>query len=294
MTGDDHGVGLTRDHFDAFAAMSPANCSLDDWECVRGTSYIYIGTLTPAEAAAYDSAGFEVALHLNTGCANYTAVSIDADFSSQLAAFASTYGSLPAPNTNRTHCIVWSDWATQAIVSNQYGVRLDTNYYYFPGSWVNGQDGFFTGSGIPMRFADLDGTLIDVYQATTQLTDESNQFYPASAITLMDRALGVEGYYGAFTANMHTDRAADDAVAIVTAAQARGVPVVSAQQMLQWLDGRNGSSFGSLNLSGDILNFTVSAAPGANNLQAMLPLQLAGNPITAINFNGSPLASPLR
>ncbi len=31
----------------------------------------------------------------------------------------------------------------------------------------------FTGSGIPMRFADLDGSLIDVYQATTQITDES-------------------------------------------------------------------------------------------------------------------------
>ncbi len=29
MTGDDHGIGLTADHFDAFAAASPANCSLD-------------------------------------------------------------------------------------------------------------------------------------------------------------------------------------------------------------------------------------------------------------------------
>ena len=36
--------------------------------------------------------------------------------------------------------------------------------------------------------------------------------------------------------------------AIVASAQARGVPVVSAQQMLDWLDGRNGSSFGSLDV----------------------------------------------
>ena len=58
-----------------------------------------------------------------------------------------------------------------------------------------------------MRFAELDGTMIDVYQATTQMTDESEQTYPFTPNTLLDRALGVEGYYGAFTANMHTDPA---------------------------------------------------------------------------------------
>ena len=65
----------------------------------------------------------------------------------------------------------------------------------------------FTGSGMPMRFADLDGTMIDVYQAATQMTDESGQTYPFTIDTLLDRALGPEGYYGVFTANMHTDNA---------------------------------------------------------------------------------------
>ncbi len=31
---------------------------------------------------------------------------------------------------------------------------------------------------MPMRFADLDGTLIDVYKAPTHMTDESGQTYP--------------------------------------------------------------------------------------------------------------------
>ena len=75
--------------------------------------------------------------------------------------------------------------------------------------------GLFTGSGMPMRFADLDGTMIDVYQAATQMTDESGQSYPTTIDTLLDKALGPEGYYGVFTANMHTDRGrtpADDAI----------------------------------------------------------------------------------
>ena len=69
----------------------------------------------------------------------------------------------------------------------------------------------FTGSGMPMRFADLNGSMINVYQAATQMTDESGQSYPFTIDTLLNRALGPEGYYGVFTANMHTDNASRSA-----------------------------------------------------------------------------------
>ena len=39
------------------------------------------------------------------------------------------------------------------------------------------------------------------------MTDESDQTYPFTPNTLLDNALGPLGYYGAFTANMHTDAA---------------------------------------------------------------------------------------
>ncbi len=85
------------------------------------------------------------------------------------------------------------------------GIRLDTNYYYWPGSWIQNRPGFMNGSGIPMRFTDTDGSMIDVYQTQTVMTDESGQSYPFTPDTLLDRALGPEAYYGAFTANVHTD-----------------------------------------------------------------------------------------
>ncbi len=72
---------------------------------------------------------------------------------------------------------------------------------------MNNRPGYFTGSGLPMRFADLDGSLIDVYQAATQMTDESGIGYAHHITTLLDNALGAPGYYGAITANMHTDTA---------------------------------------------------------------------------------------
>jgi hypothetical protein len=135
----------------------------------------------------------------------------------------------------------------------------------------------FTGSGMPMRFADTDGTMIDVYQAATQMTDESGQSYPATPNALLDNALGPLGYYGAFTANMHTDQATtfeDDQ--LLASATSRGVPIISAAQLLTWLDGRNGSSFGNLSWSGSTLSFSVAVGTGANGLTGMVPTVAAG------------------
>src|SRR5262249_4633778 len=158
-------------------------------------------------------------------CSDYTPASIDETYTDQLAALASAFPSLVPPSTNRTHCIVWSDYSTQAQVELAHGIRFDTNYYYWPASWVNDRPGFFTGSGMPMRFATSTGAFIDVYQAASQMTDESGQSYPFTVDSLLDRALGAEGYFGAFTANMHTDLAQipqNDAV--LASAMSRGVP----------------------------------------------------------------------
>ncbi len=152
---------------------------------------------------------------------------------------------------------------------------------------MNNAPGFFTGSGMPMRFADLDGTMIDVYQSTTQMTDESGQTYPFTIDTLLDRAIGSTGYYGAFTANIHSDGSTDSqAAAIVTSAQARGVPVVTAKQMLTWVDGRNGSSFQSVSWGSGVLTFGIAVGAGANGLQAMVPTAAAVGPLTSLTRSG--------
>ena len=82
-----------------------------------------------------------------------------------------------------------------------------------------------------MRFARADGSLIDVYQAATQMTDESGQTYPFTIDRLLDNALGPNEFIGAFTANMHNDRpSSPGATAIIASARARDVPVVTAAQ----------------------------------------------------------------
>jgi hypothetical protein len=294
MTGDDHGNrgSATVQRFNSFTAAS-VDCNLAEWECIRGTSYVYPGVITAAEAASLNAAGFEIGLHVTTGCADFTGDSLRNDFTTQLGQFRTLYPTLPAITTNRTHCIPWSDWATHATVEGENGIRLDTNYYYFgPTSWnVGARPGFFTGSGFPMPFAHENGAKIDVYQAATQMTDESGQEYPATVTALLDGAVGASGYYGVFTANMHTDggntASAESAAAIVSSAQARGVPVVTARQMLTWLDGRNNSSFSSIASVANTLSFTVNAAAGSDGLRGMVPATSGGGALVSMTRNGS-------
>ncbi len=294
MTLDDHGGNGSSGRFDQLAAASRPGCSVVDWECVRGTSYTFTSTsMTDAQAKAYTDAGFEVALHvaINNGCGEWTLAGAQQIFTTQLAAFASKFPSLPAPTTNRTHCVTWDDWFTEPTAEAAHGIRLDTNYYAYPASWIANTPGFMTGSGIPMRFADVDGSTVDVYQAPTEMDDEAGQPYPQTVNALLDKALGPEGYYGYFVVNMHADvPVSPESDAIVAAAQARNVPIITSKQLLTWLDARNASSFGSMSWDGNSLSFTVHADPAARGLRAMLPIQSAGGSLTALASGGASVA----
>lgn len=290
MTGDEHGGGGTAGRLNGYLAHSLKGCSVADWECVRSTAYVYPDvSLTNTMAADFRSKGFEIALHVNTGCASWTPASLRTAFNSQVKAWRARYTDLPAPTTHRIHCLAWSDYATQPIVELAYGMRLDTNYYYYSPAWTLDRPGFFTGSGLPMRFADARGRLINVYQAATQLPDDGGLSYPAAANRMLDRALGPPGYYGAFVANMHLDQAASaPSEAIIASALARQVPVISSRQLLTWLDGRNNSTFSGLAWSGNTLRFTISARPGAKGLQAMVPVLSGAGPLKTIKRQGTP------
>jgi FlgD Ig-like domain len=316
LTGDDHGrggTGGTAQRFQENLAASPPNCSVIEWQCVRSTSYIYPEVaqagLGATAAQGYENQGFEIALHLKINgpddCSPFTSggtSDLNSNYVDQLKALRDALGaSLPA-DTTRTHCIVWSDFDSQPITEAANGIRLDTNYYYWPGSWVGQKPGLLTGSGFPQRFAALNGSLIDVYQATTELNDELTD--TASDIptetdfanALLDNAVGPNGYYGVFTANNHNDpeKGANHAATIVAAAQAHGAPVITAKQLLTWLDGRNASAFQGVAFNGGQLTFNIAQAAGAHGLQAMIPINGSTGALQGLSRNGAPVATSTR
>ncbi len=285
MTGDDHGNNGTTGRFRQFEQMSTANCNVANWECIRGTSYVFPGTaITAADATDFVNKGFELGVHVNTSCADATPAQYSQFLTSQLAQFQAQFPMVSSVTTNRNHCIAWSDWNSVAKVESANGIRLDTNYYYFPPEWVQNRPGLYSGSGQLLKFADPDGTIVDNYQAVTQLTDESGQTYPYNSNVLLDNAVGPNGYYAIITANHHTDVGVEnESTQTVLSAQARGIPVVSADQMLKWLDGRNESSFDNLTWNGNTATFSVSVGAGAQNLiRAMLPLRSSTGALSTI------------
>ena len=77
--------------------------------------------------------------------------------------------------------------------------------------------------------------------------------------------------------------------AIIASAQARGVPVVSAKQMLDWLDGRNGSTFQAIQWAGNVLSFNVAAGTGATGLRTLVPASFGSGSVSGVTANGAPI-----
>ncbi|HLA60129.1 MAG TPA: DUF4082 domain-containing protein [Puia sp.] len=290
MTGDDHANGGTMGRFNKYLAMSSSNTpdAVANWNAIRSTSYMYpFSPITNAQIAMYQNQGFDLAFHLNPNCSVWTPASLQNYFDSQLSDFKDEFYAINPLVSHRIHCLSWSDWSTLPKTEIQLGIRLNVSYYYWPGSWINNRPGMFTGSGMPMRFADTDGSLIDSYQVPSQMTDESGQAYPMTIDSLLIRATGPRGYYGVFCANMHTDDSVSSGSdAIIASAQALQIPVVSSRQMLDWLDARNNSTFSNYTWLNGTLGFTVAQDPRALNLKGMLPQTISAGSFISLTQNG--------
>lgn len=291
MTGDDHGVGGTIARFEAYAALDRAGASAADWECIRATSYVFPRTRIPWRTLTrLTRAGFEISLHVDTGNRDWTPDELRRRYDHQLQWFRNRLPFAGPPVTHRTHCVAWSDYASQPRIERERGIRLDTNYYFYPAPWVAGRGGHFTGSALPMRFADVDGEPIDVFQAVTQITDESGQELPRVAEEMLDAAIGPDQHVTVLTVNAHTDYPASGVSdAVVGAAIARDVPIVSARQLLTWLDARNASSVDGVRMVGDVLRFDVRAHADARGLQLLVPFDGPdGTHVETITCDGRP------
>ena len=81
-------------------------------------------------------------------------------------AFRSRYGHEGL--TYRGHSVIWSGWVDSARYLHENGVRMDTSFT--PGR--HHRRGYLTGSGLPVRFIDEDGTLLGIYEQATISMDD--------------------------------------------------------------------------------------------------------------------------
>src|SRR5688500_15319308 len=107
---------------------------------------------------------------------------------------------------------------------------------------------------------------------------------------MLDKALGSEGYYGVF--GTHYYISGDNfGTHVINSAKARGVPMITGKQILDWTDGRNASFFSQIAWSGNNLTFTATVDGRTNGmLRGMLPVQSVKGALTGLTRNGSAVA----
>jgi hypothetical protein len=120
--------------------------------------------------------------------------------------------------------------------------------------------------------------MIDVYQGVTNF--ENSVSGSAAINTVLSNATGAAGFYGIF--GTHYDMDDDFDRTLFDAAQANDVPIISADQALAWLDGRNSSEFSSFGGGNGRYTFDIQAGMGAEGLDAMMPTHDADGTLTSL------------
>ncbi len=141
-----------------------------------------------------------------------------------------------------------------------------------------------TGSGFPMKFADLNGDILDIYQAATHIVDENGIKYPKSVGYMIDKALGPEQFFGVF--GTHYDFRDDFLSTAIRIAREKGVALISASQALRWVDARNNSRFENILWDGERLSFNARIDDEADAITALLPLWASDRRVTVVNCDG--------
>ncbi len=288
-------VILTDDGEDAGLAEFRAHLADIESKGVRMTIYLKDPSISPGEVANWISRGHEIACHFDD-----TAEADQTTYAGMYSvACASVNAHLQAygfpPRTVRNHWIVWVGWTEQAAIEAGLGIGLDCNLYHYDqgsshGHYL-GNAGNFTGSGLPMKFVDRSGQIIDIYQSLTQLPDEQwleENFYGCFKI-LIDRSLDSE----AFTfvnVNFHTDRwqkwSKKPGLDMLDYANRRNVPVWTAEHVLDFLRAREAASIHDIHWRDHKLSFTFEVPIGGQDLTLMLPHIHNGLTISRVEADG--------
>lgn len=218
---------------------------------------------------------------------------------------------VPKMRTIVNHWFVWCgrladstpDFAAQARLEANHGIELDANYahydnnatqHHFLGA-TGAKQGNFNGSGLPMKFADRDGAIINIYQLLNNVYDQQymenrdpDGFY-ACFKELVDKSLDSE-VYSFVTVKSHNDEWYFSALPVskmLDYSKGRAVPVWTAQKLADFLEAKDEASFNDLKWSGHRLSFEIcSSVKGGSGLGCMLPYVYYNRKVDKIMVDG--------
>ena len=126
---------------------------------------------------ALTAAGFDFSIHPDLPTP--TLPLWDSRLADHVRQFQDTYGRSPSGSV-RNHCITWSGYLEGARIEARHGFSFDTNFFSLKPQGKY----FMNGAGLPMRFVDISGETLPVFQLPTQFSDETTLVGPGFAFSL--------------------------------------------------------------------------------------------------------------
>jgi hypothetical protein len=306
-------VTLTNDgEYKSETDFEPQFKDVDSMGAKMSIYIIGVDKVSRAWVDKWTAKGFEIAGHPDDTeeAANPDWNNMDSVIRAKKNEIAGKYG-LPI-RTNVNHWFVWCgkdeegkpDFAAQARLEELNGIELDINYAHY--DIKSNQDehylgplgtnqGNFTGSGLAMRFADVNGKIINVYQQMNAVYDQQyNESHDPEGFYncfkgLMDRSLDDE-VYSFISVKAHNDEyyfSKAPLMNMIAYANRNGIPVWTELKLLDFIKMRDEASFTDINWLNNKLSFNLySSLKHSNGLTFMVPFKYGNMKIKRISQNG--------
>ncbi len=210
--------------------------------------------------------------------------------------------------TIRNHWVTWCtenkdgvspDPVAQAIIEAKHGINLDANYYHADYGSVNypkflGPPGHFNGSGIPMRFFDYRGKVLNIWQSVVQIPDDQWENRSVDGIAtplrlLVDRSLKGDAY-SVIHVVIHPYRWKNEfrksKTRVLEEVQSQ-IPFMTAREVSDFYLFRSRSSFSGVTWKKSLLTFDIHKEQGISGLMCMVPWSFQNQNVSEIRVNGT-------
>jgi hypothetical protein len=306
-------VTLTNDgEYKSEKDFEPQFCDVDSLGANMSLYIIGVDKVSRGWVNKWTKKGFEIAGHPDDTqeAGNPTWNTMDSALRTRKNEIYSSYG-LPM-RTNVNHWFVWcgkdadgaQNLAAEAKLEEKNGIELDINYAHYDMKSNQGEhflgplgtnQGNFTGSGLVMRFADVNGKIINVYQQLNSVYDqEYNESHAPEGFFncfkgLMDRSLNNE-VYSFISVKSHNDEyyfSKSPLMKMLTYARQNKIPVWTELKLLDFLKMKDEATFSGFDWSDNQLTFKLSSSlKNSNGLTFLLPLTYNNKKIILIAVNG--------
>lgn len=199
---------------------------------------------------------------------------------------------------HRGHCTIWCGWTSMAEILSSQGVRMDLSFY--PYRYI--QAGYLNSSGLPMRFINDKGEIIDIFEQSTPWADDSTlvdktfvQKYSMKRLiqdTIKTIKESYSKYHTAITFCIHPINMREEFLnsklwfeEVVKYCINEGIPVMDAYSWFEYFIKRDKVSLKLISVKDSKFKFIVYSEHEINNLTLIISPVFKNQELKEVIFN---------